>query len=217
MNYDAYVDYNGVRQVHSNTAAVSAKTITVARNGTLYGFSASSSVMAYADLVLPQAGYYLVLSDGSMEYVDGFKADALTLSLSGNTWNSSGHLEYVHGQQIISLMEPLSKGVTLGASGTLVIDGVPRVITSVISHAAHAVFQWDSTPGLDVLSGGFYDMSGTFLPEAVTAGVLTDILLPLVPADSGGGGKDIGSSASRYRAVYARQVHAETVWGAVAN
>lgn len=211
ITYTAYVNYNGVRQVYSDSASVSAKTISVSKNGTLYGFSASSAVIAYADLVLPSSGYFLILSNGAIVKIEEYSDLSLSVTYGGTTWNSSSYLNYVTGSAILALLTSLSQGVMLSATGTLVIDGTSRSIVSIFSQVSSVLLYWDSTNHKEVLSTGYYDISGSFTPESVTAAVLTDILLPLVPADNEGNGKDIGTPVDKYRAVHARSVNTDTI------
>jgi hypothetical protein len=171
------------------------------------GYKQSSDIILKLTSTITD-GIVLMKADGTKhEYAQtGYSSDVVSIT-SPNTYSSASNLNYVSGSSIISLVAPqVNQGVLSGCSGTVVIAGPSRSLTNILYQTTSVLLYWSSSDYQTIAAGGYYDISGSFTPEAQTAAVLTSNLLPLVPADDSGNGNDVGTSSKPYRNGYFRQI-----------
>ncbi|NCC33192.1 MAG: tail fiber domain-containing protein, partial [Chloroflexia bacterium] len=158
------------------------------------------------------AGLYLQYLDAYHPVKPGRFSDKGLGIDSPVSWSSSDHLLYSSGALVISQCTALSKGVSLSATGSVVIDGVGRSINSVFYTGGSLTLLYTGgakelvIDNSDMALTGWYAISGSFTPDASAAAVIVRDIYPRQDAAC-----HLGSADRRFKSVYANTFNAASL------
>ena len=155
------------------------------------------------------AGLYLQYLDAYHPVKPGRFSDKGLGIDSPVSWSSSDNLLYSSGALVISQCTALAKGVSLSATGSVVIDGVGRTINSVFYTGGSLTLLYTGgakelvIDNSDMAPTGWYAMSGSFTPDSTASGVLVKDVYPRENAQY-----YLGSIDKSFKAAYANTFNA---------
>ena len=190
---------------------------------------------------------YNYVSSKYYELVELYKKNTFySESLSFPTpvvFSSESHIDYVSADSLLSILSSYGNNAVINISGTLVVEGVSKSVTSFYKTPSSISFAFSDGSQFDMLVNtvqgaeyGSYDISGTFTILSDIDSIRAKTLVPFINATSSTteGGTDIGSSAKKVRninmagdIVGADKINSSIlintenssnkIWGAVAN
>jgi hypothetical protein len=128
-------------------------------------------------LMVAQAGTYLKYGDSYNRIAPGVHTSPAVSLASPIAWESSAN-RVCSGAKILAQCTGLTRGVTLGASGTVTIDGAARAVTSVFYTGISITLHYSGgsreivAHTQETSTEGWYKMSGSFTPHSTASGVL---------------------------------------------
>lgn len=159
-------------------------------------------------LMVAEAGTYLQYGDSYNRIAPGVHTSPAVSLASPIAWESSAHW-VCSGAKILSQCTTLTRGVTLGASGTVTIDGMARAVTSVLYTGISITLHYNGGSREIVAhtqensTEGWYRMGGSFTPNSTASGVLVKDIYPRENAQY-----YLGSIDKSFKAAYANTFNA---------
>lgn len=158
--------------------------------------------------MVAQAGTYLQYGDSYNRIAPGVHTSPTVSLASPILWESSSNW-VCSGAKILAQCTGLTRGVTLGASGTVTIDGVARAVTSV-SYTGISITLHHNGGSREIVAHtqepsteGWYRMGGSFTPNSTASGVLVKDIYPKENAQY-----YLGSIDKSFKAAYANTFNA---------
>ncbi len=162
-------------------------------------------------LMVAEAGTYLQYGDSYNRIAPGvYTAPAVSLA-SPIPWESSAN-QVCSGAKILAQCTALTRGVTLGASGSVTIDGAARTVTSVFYTGISITLHYSGgsreivAHTQETSTEGWYQMSGSFTPNSTASGVLVKDIYPRENAQY-----YLGSIDKSFKAAYANTFNATSL------